>query len=1599
MKKITLFFMTVLLFSSFMYAQDERGKKFIKYDNSKQHQLQNAKDLIRQELKLSSDDDLIKIQTNYDNLGFVHEAYQQYFKGVKVEFGTFKVHAKNGRIQTMNGELFPVGKVNVAPTLSSQAAFQKALNYVGAEEYLWENPEQARIMGDYQRPAGELMILPAKIFKGQAAKLVYKFDVYATKPISRANVYVDAHSGRVVFEDKIIKHVGEANHFAKYKRTANTNTASTPLATGNAQTRYSGTRAIETTLSGGNYILRETTRGNGIETYDMNLGTNYNSAVDFTDNDNNWTTAEHSANFDDAALDAHWGAEMTYDYFQQTFNRNSYDDNGAKIKSYVHFNLVQYGYPDNDNAFWNGSVMTYGDGTSFDPLTSLDIAAHEIGHAVCENTANLVYSYESGAMNEAFSDIWAASVEYFADPSKQTWLLAEEIGGPIRSLSNPNDYGQPDTYQGTNWYTGTADNGGVHYNSGVLNHWFYILTVGKSGTNDNGDSFNVTGIGIDKSAAIAYRMESVYMTSNAQYADARSAGISAAEDLYGTGSAEVIATTNAFYAVGVGAEYVQTCSLPAPGNLASTNINDNGFSLSWNSVSGAASYTVTIGGTPTTVSGTSYTATGLTSGTSYTCSVAPNCSVGGTGTVSTINVTTTGTAPLVYCSSNGNSVADEYIGRVQIGTIDNASNGSSGGYADYTSISTDLSKGSSVTITITPTWTGTLYNEGYSVWIDYNKDGDFADSGEQVWTAAASQNTPVSGTFTVPTSAVTDATRMRVSMKYNGIPTACEAFSYGEVEDYTVNLVTGTADTTPPVITLNGASTIDLQVGDTYTELGATATDNVDGDISGNIVITGTVDTNTAGTYSKFYNVSDAAGNAATQVTRTINVTQPTGGTCSTTVSSFPYSEGFETSFGAWSQSTDDDMDWTRDSNGTPSSSTGPSSAAEGTFYIYTEASSPNYPSKVAILDGPCFDLSGVSNPTITFQYHMYGATMGTLSLQARPDGSTTWTTIWSLSGNQGNAWQQAEVSLSSYSTVQLRFNNSTGSSYTGDATIDNIVVGAGAVADTQAPTAPSNLTASNTTETSTDLSWNASTDNVGVTGYDVYQDGSVIATVTGTSYQVTGLSASTAYAFYVNAKDAAGNVSGNSNTVNVTTATPADTTAPVITLNGSSTINLQVGDTYTELGATATDNVDGDISANIVITGTVDTNTAGTYSRFYNVSDAAGNAATQVTRTIIVTQPSTGGCSGGITSFPYSESFENTLGAWVQSSADDFNWTVDANGTPSSSTGPSSASAGTYYVYMESSSPNYSNKRAILNSPCFDLGGESQASFTFDYHMYGASTMGSLALEVSDDNGMTWTSVWSKSGNQGNAWQSASVNLDAYVGGSIQLRFNGITGTTWQGDMAVDNVGFSTSGGGGGTACSNVTLSITFDNYPEETAWSITNASGQTVASGGTYGSQADGSTLNINVGCLDDGCYDFTITDTYGDGICCTYGNGSYTLTNNDTGATLASGGSFASSETTNFCLSAAAVNYGFTSTNPSGTDDLDKQFVMHPNPVDNMLNVDLIGFEAQTFVVKNMLGQVVLKGRYTSSIDVSDLQSGVYVLQLNIGEKTKVKRFVKK
>jgi len=297
------------------------------------------------------------------------------------------------------------------------------------------------------------------------------------------------------------------------------------------------------------------------------------------------------------------------------------------------------------------------------------------------------------------------------------------------------------------------------------------------------------------------------------------------------------------------------------------------------------------------------------------------------------------------------------------------------------------------------------------------------------------------------------------------------------------------------------------------------------------------------------------------------------------------------------------------------------------------------------------------------------------------------------------------------------------------------------------------------------------------------------------------------------------------------------------------------------------------------------------------------------------------------------------------------------------------------------------------LNGPCFDLTNESSATASFKYHMKGASTMGSLALEASTDNGATWTSLWSKSGNQGAAWLDASIDLASYLGSTVKLRFNGITGTTWKGDMAVDAFGVSNGATGGG--CVATTLSITFDNYPEETSWEIKDGSGTIVFSGGTYGSQADGSTLVIP-NCIAPGCYDFIMKDVYGDGMCCGYGNGSYTFTRDSDGAVLASGGSFNSTDVTNFCL--AAGTFASTSQTKTSFKPLPDVSIF-PNPTTGSFNVRLRDKKMENYRIYDMMGQLVAKGQLSeANIDVSQLGTGIYSIEFLSDKKSLVRRLVK-
>lgn len=291
-------------------------------------------------------------------------------------------------------------------------------------------------------------------------------------------------------------------------------------------------------------------RARSRNTYTANNGTSLPGTLVLTE-----TTGSTS----DATLQAaHNYAGTTYDYYLAVHNRNSYDNAGAMIKSSVHYSTSY------NNAFWNGSQMVYGDGdgTTFAPLSkALDVDAHELTHAVTERSAGLVYSNESGALNEATSDIMGAATESWSDGSvnSDTWKLGEDIytpgtaGDALRTMNDPAASGDVDYYPDR--YTGTADHGGVHTNSGIANLAFKLMVTG--GTHPRGKtSNNVTALSttattsINMAAKIWYRALTVYMNSSTNYSAARTATANAATDLYGATAAASV--NGAWDAVGVG---------------------------------------------------------------------------------------------------------------------------------------------------------------------------------------------------------------------------------------------------------------------------------------------------------------------------------------------------------------------------------------------------------------------------------------------------------------------------------------------------------------------------------------------------------------------------------------------------------------------------------------------------------------------------------------------------------------------------------------------------------------------------------------------------------------------------------------------------------------------------------------------------------------------------------------------------------------------------------------------------------------------------------------------------------------------------------------
>ncbi len=467
-----------------------------------------------------------QLQSSKDELGFVHTNYLVYYRGYLLDKQLVMVHAKDGYINSINGMVEPVSDGAINITITDDEAKSIAYQSVGVEELLNEYPVE-------------------KVFvtlKDGRVVFASKVEVFSFRPLKHCVVYVGGN-GEVVKENNLICNVDVK---------------------GMAQTYYNGKQEITCDTYNGEYRLVDNARN--IATYNGAYwgGKDYpNTDIIYTN-----TTSVWEKESEKPALQVHWGMEKTYDYYKTVLGRDSYDGQNGKLWNiYNPVVLDGRGLTTNAVALVGYGMMLYGrggygGGVKFSPVVSIDVSGHEFTHLItgmANNGEGLVYENESGALNESFSDIFAVCIDHFIGENPN-WTIGEDIVDAwafMRSLSDPSsselpEYRrQPTTYKGNYWYKGTDDNGGVHTNSGLNNYWFYLLCNGGKGTNDNGNDYDVQGIGIEEGQKIAFRSVMNYVPPMANHIDAAYASLQATRDLFGSNSKQYRAVKSAWYAVGI----------------------------------------------------------------------------------------------------------------------------------------------------------------------------------------------------------------------------------------------------------------------------------------------------------------------------------------------------------------------------------------------------------------------------------------------------------------------------------------------------------------------------------------------------------------------------------------------------------------------------------------------------------------------------------------------------------------------------------------------------------------------------------------------------------------------------------------------------------------------------------------------------------------------------------------------------------------------------------------------------------------------------------------------------------------------------------------
>ncbi|MFE5122585.1 M4 family metallopeptidase [Streptomyces sp. NPDC056669] len=481
-------------------------------------------------LGLGAKEKLVVTDVIKDVDGTTHTRYDRTYDGLPVLGGDLIVHqAKSGDIKSVTKATNATVKVasttaGVAPSTAVKAAIKLAK----ADHTTGASADQA----------------PRKVIWAATGKpvLAYETVVGGTQKDgtpSELHVITDAATGKKLYQYQDVKtFTGTGQHNGKVTPGPGTGTG-----TGTGTGQYNGKVPLGSVKSGSRWLLKDTARG-GHQTYNAKHSTDQTKqGSPFYDADNVWGNGKPTI-AQTAAVDAHYGAAMTWDYYKNVFGRNGIRGDGKAAYSRVHFG-DQFG-----NAAWNDDCfcMTYGDGAgNKEPLTALDVVGHEMTHGVTSATAKLKYG-EAAGLDEATSDIFSVGVEFYAKNAQDPgdYLLGDKIdfngdGTPARYMDKPSKDGLSYDY----WESGMG-NVDPHATSGVGNHFFYLLSEGSGAKEIDGvkydsptkDGSTVKGIGRAKAEKIWYKALTTYMTSNTDYHAARKATLKAATDLYGADSAE-----------------------------------------------------------------------------------------------------------------------------------------------------------------------------------------------------------------------------------------------------------------------------------------------------------------------------------------------------------------------------------------------------------------------------------------------------------------------------------------------------------------------------------------------------------------------------------------------------------------------------------------------------------------------------------------------------------------------------------------------------------------------------------------------------------------------------------------------------------------------------------------------------------------------------------------------------------------------------------------------------------------------------------------------------------------------------------------------------